>query len=460
MQSVKKGDKGTLERLFELKKNKTNVKTEFLAGLTIFLTSCSILAVNPAILSASGMEPRAIFWATAIVSAIACIMMGLLTNYPFALAPALGLNAYFAFVMCGEIGLSWQNALACVFIEGTVFCVLSIIGIQEKIVNAIPNCLKHAISAAIGLFIAFAGLGGAGVIVSDPDTLIKLGNLSNPGVLLTLLGIAIIAGLIILNVKGSMLIGILIITGIGLFIRNPETMQSYTTWKGIIAFDNPITAMAPTFGKLSFSGLFAGPTVVVVGVVFAIFSLLFVDLFNSIGVLLGVGVKAGLVNEKGELPKAGKALFVSAAGAAIGAVLGTSTVTVYGAESATGIAEGGRTGLTAISTGLFYILALLFSPLFLMIPTIATAPALVVVGVFMMEPLMGLELNKMEIAFPVFICIAFMVFSFNVAYGILFGLLAYTIGQVFAKKANAISTGTWILSIVFAGYLLLNILLK
>lgn len=447
-----------VEKKFKLKENNTNVKTEIIAGLTTFLTCTYILAVNPAILSSTGMDAKAVLWASAISAAIACIAMGLLTNYPFALAPAMGLNAYFAYTVCGALGLSWQNALACVFVEGVSFSLLSVIGVQEKIVNAIPECIKHAISAAIGFFIAFAGLNNAHIIISDPNNLLQLGNLKDPGVILALIGIVLTAGLVIKKVKGGILIGILSITFLGLFFKNPSTGVAFTEWKGIIAFDNPIEALAPTFFKLSFHGLFAGGVTVVIGVLFAMFSFLFVDLFDSIGVLVGVSIKAGFIDENGELPNAGKALFVSAAGAAIGSIFGTQTVTVFGAESTTGIAEGGRTGLTAVVVGIFFLLSLLFTPLFLMIPSIATAPALIMVGIFMIEPLMHVDLSDITIAFPVFICVAFMAFTFNIAYGILFGLLAYTAGQLFAGNAKKLSTTTWILTFIFLLYLLLEII--
>ena len=448
----------TLEKRFRLSELGTDVRTEFLAGLTTFLTCAYILAVNPAILSATGMDSRAVLWATAISSALACVAMGLLTNYPFALAPAMGLNAYFAFTVVAGMGLSWQNALACVFTGGTIFTILSIFGFQEKIVNAIPMTVKQAITAAIGFFIALTGFSNAGIIVSNPDTLIGLGNLKDPGVMLALLGIALTAGLSIKRVKGAMLISILAITIVGFFVTNPATGLTYTQWNGLIAFDNPVEVLAPTFGQLSFSGLFSGDAASIAGVLFVIFSFLFVDLFDSIGVLVGVGIKAGYVNEKGELPHAGKAMFVSAAGAAIGAILGTQTVTVYGAESSTGIAEGGRTGLTAITVGVLFILALLFTPLFLMIPAIATAPALVMVGIFMIEPLGEINLADVEVAFPVFTCIAMMTFTLNIAYGILFGFLSYTIGQIFAGKAKHISGTTWALTALFALYLVLEII--
>lgn len=447
-----------LEKRFKLGEKGTNVRTEVIAGITTFLTCAYILAVNPAILSTTGMDSRAVLWATAISSAIACVAMGLLTNYPFALAPAMGLNAYFAFTVVAGLGLPWQNALACVFIGGTIFTILSIFGVQEKIINAIPMTVKQAITAAIGFFIALTGLANAGIIVSNQDTLLQLGNLKDPGVLLALLGIALTAGLFIKGIRGAMLISILLITALGFLVTNPATGLTYTQWNGIIAFDNPVEALAPTFGQLSFAGLFDGNAASIVGILFVIFSFLFVDLFDSIGVLVGVGIKAGFVNEKGELPHAGRAMFVSAAGAAIGAVLGTQTVTVYGAESSTGIAEGGKTGLTAIVVGVLFILALLFTPLFLMIPAIATAPALVMVGIFMIEPLGEMNLGSVEVAFPVFFCIAMMTFTLNIAYGILYGFLAYTISQIFAGKAKEITPTTWALTLLFAFYLVLEIL--
>lgn len=449
-----------LEKKFHLAEENTNVRTEIIAGLTTFLTCVYIVAVNPAILSAAGMDTKAVFWATALASAISCIAMGLLTNMPFALAPAMGLNAYFAYYVVNILGLSWQNALACVFVSGTIFMFLSIFKVQQKIVDAMPDCIKHSVGAGIGFFIAFTGFRQAGIITSSPDTLMQLGDLSNPGALLVLFGIALTSFLIIRRVKGGILIGILVVTILGLFFKNPATGLAYTQWPGsIIAFDNPITALASTFGKLSFSGIFDGPPVVVMGVIFAIISFLFVDLFDSIGVLLGVASKAGFVNEKGEVPKAGEALFVSAAGAAVGAILGTNTVTIYGAESTTGIAEGGRTGLTTIVTGILFILALFFSPLFLMVPSIATAPALVMVGIFMIEPLWKMPLDDFSIALPVFLAVAMMTFAYNIAYGILFALLGYTLGQVAAGNTKKISATVWVLTVIFALYLVLDIIL-
>ena len=460
MKSERVAQNNLLEKLFHLKERGTTPRTEVLAGLTTFLTCVYIVAVNPAILSAAGMDTKAVFWATALASAIACLWIGIWANLPFALAPAMGLNAYFAYYVVNTLGMSWQNALACVFISGVGFMLLSIFKVQQKIVDAMPDCIKKSVGAGIGFFIAFTGFQQAGIIQSSPDTLLTLGDLSNPGALLALLGLALTAVLVIRRVKGGILIGILVITGISLFVTNPVTGLTYAQLpKQFILFDNPVTAMAPTFGQLSIKGMFTGAPVVVLGVVFAIISFLFVDLFDSIGVLLGVAEKANLVDKDGNVPCAGKALFVSAGGAAIGAILGTNTVTIYGAESTTGIAEGGRTGMTACVTGLLFILTLFFSPIFLMIPSIATAPALIMVGIFMIEPLCQMDLADLSIALPVFLTVAFMPFSYNIAYGILFGLLGYTLGQVAAGKAKKITGTVWVLTAIFVAYLILDIVL-
>lgn len=460
MKEGKAAGNNFLEKVFHLKERGSTPKTEVLAGLTTFLTCVYIVAVNPAILSAAGMDTKAVFWATALASAIACIWIGVWANLPFALAPAMGLNAYFAYYVVNTLGLTWQNALACVFISGVTFMLLSIFKVQQKIVDAMPDCIKLSVGAGIGFFIAFTGLQQAKIIQASESTLLTLGDLSNPGALLALFGILLTAVLVIKRVKGGILIGILVITVISLFVKDPLTGQTYTQLPDkLLVFDNPITAMAPTFGKLSIEGMFTGAPVVVLGVIFAIISFLFVDLFDSIGVLLGVASKAGLVDEKGNVPSAGKALFVSAGGAAIGAILGTNTVTIYGAESTTGIAEGGRTGMTACVTGLLFVLTLFFSPIFLMIPSIATAPALVMVGIFMIEPLCKMELGDLSIALPVFFTVAFMPFSYNIAYGILFGLIGYTVGQVAAGKAKKITPTVWILTVIFIAYLVADIIL-
>lgn len=372
----------------------------------------------------------------------------------------MGLNAYFTYYVCNTLGLSWQNALGCVAISGIVFMLLSILRVQQKIVDAMPECIKQSVGAGIGFFIAFTGLMQAGIISSSPDTLLALGDLKNPGALLALFGIFLTAVLVIKGVKGAILIGIMVITVLGIVVQNPLTGTAYTIIpQKLILFENPISAMAPTFGQLSLKGMFTGTPTMVLGVVFAIISFLFVDLFDSIGVLLGVATKAGLVDQDGNIPCAGKALFVSAGGAAVGALLGTNTVTIYGAESATGISEGGRTGATACVTGILFLLTLVLSPVFLMIPSIATAPALVMVGIFMIEPLRNLPLDDVSIALPVFLTVAFMPFIYNIAYGILFGLIGYTVGQVAAGRGKKITKTVWVLTALFVAYIVLDIIL-
>lgn len=455
-------NKGLLERMFKLTEKGTNVRTEILAGITTFLTCVYIVAVNPAILANAGMDTKAVFWATALAAGLGSIFMGLYANFPFALAPAMGLNAYFAFYVVGVLNLSWQNALGCVLISGIAFIILSLFKIQERIVNEMPHCIKNSVGAGIGFFIAFIGLAQAGIVVSNKDTLLQMGNLGNSGTLLALLGIALTAVLITRRVRGAILIGILAITAAGFFVKNPATGMSYTQLPagGMLAFDNPVQALAPTFGQLSFAGMFDSSGIVLLGVLFAIFSFLFVDLFDGIGVLVGVSAKAGFLNEKGELPNAGKALFATACSAAGGAVLGTNTVCIYGAESTTGIAEGGRTGLVAVVAGVLFILCLFFSPVFLMIPAIATAPALVMIGVFMMEPLKSVDLQDFAIAFPVFLAVMIMPFTYSIAHGILFSVLGYTLAQVAAGNRQNISATVWVLTVIFIIYLTLEIVLK
>lgn len=446
-----------LERIFHLSERGTNVRTELLAGATTFLSCVSIVVLNPSILSATGMDSRALFWATALACFIGCVWMGLLGNFPFALGPAMGLNSYMAFTVVLGMGLSWENGLACVFTSGCVFMILSIFKVQQHIVDAVPDCVKKAIGAGVGMFIAFCGFQSAGLIQRSESTMVAIGDLGNPGTVLAMIGIAITAVLVIRQVKGGILLGIIAITILGLFVKDPSTGMAYTTLpSAFIAFDNPIEALAPTFGKLSFKGMFTGSFSTIMGTVFAIISFLFVDLFDSLGVFLGVAPKAGLVDENGKTPGAGKALFVSAGAAAVGAVLGTSTVSIYGAESATGIAEGGRTGLTACSTGCLFLLTLFFSPLFLMIPGVATAPALIMVGIFMMEPLRTLDLSDFTVAMPVFFAVAAMPFTYNIAYGVLFSMLSYVLCKVAAGKRKELTPTMVVLTVVFLSYLVLD----
>ena len=449
---------GFFEKTFRLSKKHTTVKREVMAGLTTFLTMVYIVAVNPSILGDAGMDKTAQFWATALSSAVACFAIGIYGNFPFALAPSMGLNAYFAYTVVGKMGLSWQQALACVFMSGALFVILGCFKVQQRIIDDLPDVIKHSVGAGVGFFIALIGLKNAGIVVADPSTLVALGDLGNPGVLLALLGVVVTAILLLKKVPGAILISILFITFLGLFVTDPATGAKYTALPDrLIAFDNPVKALAPTFGKLSWVGLFDGGMEQISGVVFAIISFFFVDLFGSVGVLLGLADAAEMIDENGNVPGAGKALTVSAAGAAVGAVIGTSTVTIYGAESSTGIAAGGRTGLVAwVIAGLF-ILTLFFSPIFLMIPNCATAPALIMVGTFMMEPLCHLDLGDLRIGLPAFLTVAMQPFTYNIAYGVLFGLLSYTLVTIASKRIKEITPTIWVLTVLFAVYFVMDV---
>lgn len=453
-------NQGLLERTFHLKERNTDIKTEFLAGITIFLSAASVMILTPSILSQAGMDSKAVFWATAISICIACFLMGLYVNRPIALGPSIGLASFFSFYVVKTLGMSWQNGLACVCISGSTFFILSLLGVQKKIVDGIPDSIKQALGVGVGFFIAFIGLQSAGLVVASPDTLVTLGDLGNPGTIISLIGIVITAALVIRNIKGGILIGIIVVAILGLFVTNPETGLPYTQVpQSIISIDHPLKALAPTFGKLSLRGMFSGDFNQVIGVLFSILSFLIVDLFDSLSVVIGIAPKAGMTKEDGSIPEVGKALRVSAGGAAIGAVFGTSTVSIYGAESLTGISVGGRTGLTACFTGICFLLTLFFSPVFLVIPSIAVAPALITVGIFMMEPLGHLNLGDFTVAMPVFFAILIMPFTYNIANGVLFSILSYTLCMTAGGKAKELSKVVVVLSIIFAIYLVLNALL-
>ena len=369
-------------------------------------------------------------------------------------------NTASAYTVCGTLGLDWQNALACVFTSGMLFIVLGFFGVQQKICDDLPDVIKNSVGAGVGFFISLIGFENAGLIVGNPSTLVTLGDLGNPGVLLALFGVMLTAVLMIKKVPGSILISIVVVTILGFFVTNPETGLKYTILPDqLIKFENPIKAMEPSLLKLTYKGLFVGNIADIMQVVFVVISFFFVDLFGSVGVLLGLASAAEMADENGNVPGAGKALTVSAAGAAVGALLGTSTVTIYGAESSTGIAVGGRTGLTALFIGLLFIAVLFFSPLFLMIPSCATAPALIIIGTLMIEPLMHMDLGDLTVALPAFLCVAMQPFSYNIAYGSLFGLLSYAIVTIAAKRTKEIKATTWVLIVLFAAYFVFDVLL-
>lgn len=451
-----------LEKLFKLKENGTNTKTEILAGITTFMTMAYILAVNPGIMAAAGMDSGAVFTATAISAALGCFFMAFLANYPFALAPGMGLNAYFAYTVVLSYGYSWQTALTAVFIEGIIFILLSATSIREAIFNAIPKNLKSAVSVGIGLFIAFIGLQNANIVISG-STLVGLYSLDgynaakgveasfhNVGitVLLAVIGVLITAVLVVRNVKGNILWGILItwLLGIacqfaGIYVPNPE-LGFYNLLPDFSA-GLSIPSIAPIFAKLEFDGIFSLEFVAVV------FAFLFVDMFDTIGTLIGVSSKANMLDEDGMLPRVKGALMADALATTAGAVLGATTVTTY-VESASGVTEGGRTGLTSLTTGILFGLALLLSPIFLAIPSFATAPALIIVGFYMLTNVTNLDFSDVSEGIPCFVCIGAMAFFYSISEGIAMGVITYVVLHIFnTNKEKKMSPLMYVLAVLF-----------
>ncbi len=446
------------EKYFKLKENGTDVRTEVIAGITTFMTMVYILAVNPSILEASGMDRGSILTATAVASAIACFCMAAFSNKPFALSAGLGLNAYFAYTVCIGMGYPWQVALTAVFVEGVVFILLSLTNVREAIFNAIPASLKVAVSVGIGFFIAFIGVQNAGLIV-DGSTLVTLfgfnasianGTFTTQGitVILALVGVMIIAMMLVKGVKGYMLYGILLtwLLGIicqllGIYVPNPEA-GFYSVIPTAI-FSAP-ASMAPTFMKLDFSYI-ATHTLDFIVVVFAF---LFVDIFDTLGTVIGCASKADMLDEEGKLDGIKGVLLADAVGTTVGACLGTSTITTF-VESSSGISEGGRTGLTSVTTGILFLLALFFSPLFLTIPSFATAPALIVVGFLMMQQVTKIDWTDLTEAIPCFCCITMMGFAYSISDGIAFGIVSFTILKLLTGKAKDLNALLCVLSILF-----------
>lgn len=448
-----------LEKIFKLRENNTNVKTEVLAGITTFMTMAYILAVNPDILSVSGMDKSAVLIATALAAFVGTLLMALLSNYPFALAPGMGLNAYFAYTVVVNMGYSWHVALLAVFVEGIIFIILSLTNVREAIFNAIPLTLKSAVSVGIGLFIAFIGLQNAKLIVGSSSTLVTYqsfkGDTFNSvgiGAILALAGILIIAVLLVKNVKGGILFGIFItwILGIicemaGIYVPNPEAGMYSVIPSAIVSFD--FTALGNTFGKV-FTGDYSN--VRILDFVVVIFSFLFVDLFDTLGTLIGVASKADMLDDDGKLPRIKGALLADAVATSIGAILGTSTTTTY-VESASGVTEGGRTGLTAVTTAVLFLLAVIFSPLFLTIPSFATAPALVIVGFYMMGAVIKIDFDDMTDAIPAFLTIIAMPMAYSISEGIAIGVISYTLITLITGKTREkkLSILMYVLTILF-----------
>lgn len=443
-----------MEKIFKLKENGTNVKTEIIAGITTFLAMAYILAVNPSILSAAGMDPNAIFAATAVSAAFATLIMAFYANYPVVLASGMGLNAYFAYTVVPQLaeqGITnpWQVALTAILVEGIIFIILSIFKFRETLVNKVPQNLKYGISAGIGLFITIVGLKGAGVIVSNESTLVGLGKIGSAEVVLALVGILIVATLWHYRVKGSILIGILATWVLGIIAQLCGWYQGASLIPDFANYSvlGPIQNMATeTLFKFDF-GYVAQHALNFAVIVFAF---LFVDLFDTVGTLIGVAQEGNLLNEKGELPRVGRALMSDALGTCLGACLGTSTVTSY-VESTTGVAEGGRTGLTALTSAILFILAIPLYPIFLAIPSFATAPALVFVGLLMIKNVTKMDFES-DIADTVggFVAIVFMPFAYSIATGIMFGILTWVILKVVTGKIKDIHPIMWIAFALFA----------
>ena len=422
-----------LNKLFGFDSSKHNIRTEIVAGITTFLTMSYILAVNPSMFGLlEGMPAGAVFTTTALAAIIGTLSMAFLAKLPFGLAPGMGLNAFFVFTVCMGMGYSWQFALTAVFIEGILFIIMTITNIREAIVNAIPKNLRYAIGGGIGLFIAFIGMQNAGIIVNDDATLIALGDITSGTALLALIGLIITGVLYALNVKGAMLIGILVTTVIGI-------PMGITEFKGIVSTPESIS---PIFCKFEWHNIFTLDMLVIV------FTFLFIDLFDTVGTLVGVSTKAKMVDENGRIPNLKQAFMADAIATTAGAMLGTSTTTTY-VESAAGVAQGGRTGLTAFSIACCFAIALFFSPLFLSVPGAATAPVLILVGMLMMEPVRNIDFDDATEAIPSFITLAMMPLAYSISAGIMLGMIAYVVVNMCCGKFKKLTPAMYILAVLF-----------
>lgn len=421
-----------LSRLFKVEENGSSIRTELLAGITTFLTMAYILIVNPMILGDAGMDMGAVFTATALASAAATFVMAFAANLPISLAPGMGLNAFFAYTVVIGMGFSWEMALAAVFIEGLIFIGLSVMNVREAIVNAIPLNVKRAVSVGIGLFIAFIGLENAGIIVPYDGALVQLGDMTAAEPALAMIGLFIVGALLALKIKGALILGILGATLIGI----PMGLTTISN----TSFIPP--SLAPTFAAFDFSNLFTMDMLIV------LFTFLFVDIFDTAGTLVGVTTKAGMLKEDGSIPKAKQALLADSVGTTLGALFGTSTVTSY-IESASGITEGGRTGLTSATTGLLFLAALFLSPIFLMVPAAATASALVVVGLFMVSPIKEINFDDYTESIPAFLAIIMMPLAYSISDGIVFGIFSYVILKSLTGRYKEVSKIAYALSVIF-----------
>lgn len=422
-----------LSILFGFDPQKTSVRKEIVAGITTFLTMSYILAVNPSLFSQlDGMPGGAVFTSTAIAAIVGCLMMAFWGKLPFGLAPGMGLNAFFVYSVCIGMGYSWQFALTAVFIEGVIFILLTLTNVREAIVNAIPPSLRNAIGAGIGLFIAFIGLASAGVVVHNDSTLVALGDITAGSALLALIGLVITGFLYAKNVQGAILIGILITMVIGI-------PMGVTEFKGILSHPESIR---PILCKFEFEHIFTLDMLVVV------FTFMFIDMFDTVGTLVGVCTKAGMVDDKGNIPRIKQAFMADSIATTVGAILGTSTTTTY-VESAAGVAQGGRSGLTAFAVACCFIIAIFFSPLFLSIPSAATAPALIIVGLLMMDPVRQIPFEDFSESIPAFVCMIMMPMTYSISNGIMLGMITYVLMNLICGKSKKVTPAMTILAILF-----------
>ncbi len=437
-----------IQKAFGLDPKTTTIKTEILAGITTFLTMSYILAVNPSIFGAlkdMGMPTGAVFTATALAAIIGTLVMAFYAKKPFALAPGMGLNAFFVFTVCLGMGYSWQFALTAVLLEGIIFILLTVTNVRKWIVDSIPTSLKNAIGCGIGLFIAFIGLKNAGVIVSNPATTVALGDITHGPALLALIGLVLTSFLVVKKVPGALLIGMIATAALGLVMKNPDGSH-ITVFNGVASMPDSVS---PIFCKFEWSHIFSLDMFVVV------FTFMFIDMFDTIGTVVGVSTKAKMIDEKGNIPGINKTLMADAVATVAGACLGTSTTTTY-VESASGIAQGGRSGLTAFTAAVCFAVALFFSPIFLAIPSAATAPILVIVGVFMMSPIKAIDFENYSEAIPAFITLIAMPLCYSISDGIMLGMISYVLINLLSGNFKKISPAAYILAAIFvAKYILL-----
>lgn len=430
-----------LEKIFKLSEHKTTVKKELLAGIVTFLTMSYILVVNPNILSETGMDRDALFTTTALATIVATLAMAFIANLPVAQAPGMGLNSFFAYTVVLTMGYSWQFALTAVFIEGAIFLLLTFFNVRELIVKSIPRVLKEAIPVGIGLFITLIGLKSAGIVVANDNTLLAIGDLANPNVWIAFIGLFVAGALLARNINGAILIGIIIATIAGCIFGVVSLPDS--------SLISAPPSIEPIFAKFEWKDVFTFDMLIVV------FTFLFVNLFDTIGTLIGVVSKAGLTDKDGNFPQVKRALFSDALGTTVGSVLGTSPVTSY-VESVSGVSAGGRTGLTAVSTALLFGLALFLAPLFLMVPAAATAPALIIVGLFMISSVSKINFDDISEALPAFITIIFMPFTYSIAQGIVFGMLSYTLLKISIGRSKDVSMTVYVITLLFAAKLIMD----